>query len=104
MSSSLTPKQVPEQALRKKAELERSIKYLQDQLWRLLRERCRNLRKSNSNSKHNDYSLVPSKQEDDDKPFASSSNAFSRGGERRYHKRQDGGGDDFRVDIPEFEG
>ena len=50
MSSSLTPKQVAEQELREKAELEGRVQYLQDKLGKLIRERSRSLRRSSSTS------------------------------------------------------
>ena len=46
MSSSLTLEQVVEQSLRKKAELEDQIKYLQTQLGQLLDEKRNGLRNS----------------------------------------------------------
>jgi len=54
MSSSLTPEQVADQALKEKAELEAQVKYLQSQLGQLLREKQRNLRSSRSSSKYED--------------------------------------------------
>ena len=48
MSSSLTPEQVAENALRKKAKLEAQNKYLQKQLGKLMEERRRGLRSSRS--------------------------------------------------------
>jgi len=48
MSSSLTPEQVAENALRVKAELEAQNKYLQKQLGKLMDERRRGLRNSRS--------------------------------------------------------
>jgi len=54
MSSSLTPEQVVELALKEKAELEIRVKCVQSQLGQLIQERRRNLRSSRSSSKQED--------------------------------------------------
>ena len=104
MSSSLTLGQIAKQAPREKAKLEGRVKCLQDHLGKLMSERSKSLRRSNSTSGHEDSSSAASKQENEDNPFASSSDAFSRGRGRRHHRTNEGSRDDFRVDIPEFEG
>jgi len=48
MSSSQTPEQVAEQAIRERAELEAQVKYWQTQLGQLLKEQRRWIRGSNS--------------------------------------------------------
>jgi len=54
MSTSLTPEQVAEQALREKAEVEGQLKYVQRQLGQLIEEKKRGLWSSKSSSKHRD--------------------------------------------------
>ena len=54
MSSSLTPEQVAEQALREKAEVEAQLKYVQKQLCQLMEEKRRGIWRSKGSSKHQD--------------------------------------------------
>jgi len=77
MSSSLTPEQVAEQALREKAELEAQVKYLQSQLGQMLKEKRRNLRSSRS----------ASKQADSDDSEEEESNSLDDSGEDVYARR-----------------
>ena len=86
MSSSLTPEQVAEQALSKKAELEAQVKYLQSQLGQLLQEKRRNLRGSR----------IASKQNSDDSEEEEENNSLRDSGEdvntrisRRHHRPYD---------------
>jgi len=52
MSTSLTPEQAAEQALKEKAKLEAQLKYVQRQLGQLMEEKRRSLWSSRSSSKH----------------------------------------------------
>ena len=98
MSSSLTPEQVAENALREKAEVEDQNKYLQKQLGQLLAERRRGLRNSRSPM---DQEVRCRPEEEGSHPHGSSSE-----GEKEERPFQSRGGNnlDFKVDIPEFEG
>ena len=98
MSSSHTPEQVTEQALREKAKMEARVKYLQSQLQRLMRERQDNLRDSPIPSESSD----PEESDSDFNPFGSQGR--TSGGSRRHGRHHGGGFNDFKVDIPEFEG
>ena len=98
MSSSQTPEQVAQQALREKAEMEARVKYLQSQLQRLMRERRNNLRDSPIPSE----SCEPGESDSDFNPFGSQGRASKGSG--RHGRHQGGGFNDFKVDIPEFEG
>jgi len=98
MSSSLIPEQVIENALREKAELEAQVKYLQTQLDQLLEEKRRNLRSPRSPTEQ-DTQFAPEGEESH--PNGSS----SEGPEGRGPFRPRGGcNQDFKLDIPEFEG
>ena len=91
MSSSLTPEQVAENALRERAEMQAQIKYLQTQLGQLMEEKRRGLRNSRSPTDHGEASHpngASSEEEEEGRPF------WSRGNNNL----------DFRVDIPKFEG
>ena len=87
-----------EQALREKSEMEARLKYLQSQLQRLMRERTDNLRDSPIPSESSDSD----ESDSDFNPFGSQGRA-SRGS-RRHGRHHGGGFNDFKVDIPEFEG
>ena len=98
MSSSLTPKQVVENALRGKAEMKAQKKYLQKQLVQLLEERRRGLRNWRSLTKQ-EARFRPEGEESH--PRGSS----SEGEEEGSPFRSRGGNNlDFKVDIPKFEG
>lgn len=104
MPSSLTPEQIDEQALTEKVEREGRVKYLQDQLGKLIRERSGSLRRSSSNNRFDESSSAPPEREDEGNPFACSGGASSRGRERMNPSGHEGGRDNFKVNIPEFEG
>ena len=98
MSSSLTPEQVAENALREKAEVEAPNKYLQKQLGKLLEERRRGLRNSRSPP---DQEVHSRPEEEESHPRGSSSEGEE---DRRPFRPRGGNNLDFKVDIPEFEG
>jgi len=98
MSSSLTPEQVAENALREKAEVEAQNKYLQKQLGQLLEERRRDLRNSRSPTEQ-EVHLGP--EEEGSHPHGSSSEGEEEG---RPFRSRGGNNLDFKVDLPEFEG
>ena len=98
MSSSLTPEQVAEHALREKAELEAKNKYLQRQLEKLMEERRRGLRNSRSPPDQEARSRL---EEEESHPRGSSSEGEEEG---RPFRPRGGNNLDFKVDIPEFEG
>jgi len=93
MSSSLTPQQVAEQALKEKAELEAKVKYLRTQLGQLLHEKRRNLRISRSSRKSKRRNLVG---DSNDAEYERCSRKHHRPRERRYNN--------FKIDILEFDG
>ena len=98
MSSSQTPEQVAEQALRDKADLEAQVKYLQTQRGQLLNERKRWI--YGSHSPRMDEAAVGSRGEERTHGYASSEEEVSMRSpwpRREAHL-------DFKVDIPEFEG
>ena len=100
MSTSATPEQVAEQALRDNAELEAQVKYLRTQLGQLMRERQGNLRSSRSTSKPTESEA----SDDEDNRFGDDEeNVYARR-PRRPPPLQDRSHHDFKVDIPEFEG
>ena len=96
MSSSLTPEQVPENALREKAEMEAQLKYLQAQLKQLMDEKRRNLRNSRSPTDHGERSAP---EGEGSHPHGSSSGEEE---EERPYRTRGNNNLDFRVDIPEF--
>ena len=91
MSSSQTPEQEAEIALRERAEMQAQIKYLRAQLGQLMDEKRRGLRNSRS----------PTEQREASPPNSSSS---EEEGEGRPFRTRGNNNLDFRVDIPEFEG
>jgi len=98
MSSSLTPEQVAENALRERAEIEAEIKNLQSQLGKLMEEKRRRLR--NSRSPMEQGARFTSEGEE-----SHPNESKSEGEEERGPFRPRGGNNlDFKVDIPEFEG
>ena len=99
MSSSLTPEEVAEQALREKAELEAQVKYLRTQLGQLMQEKRGNLRSSRSASKQ-----VDSDASEDESNSLCDSEEDEYVRRRRHPRPQDRSFNDFKVDIPEFEG
>ena len=99
MSSSLTPKQVAEQALKEKAELEARVKYLQSQLGQLVYMKQRNQRSSGSLSKHKD-----SDEFEGSNPMEDSSEEDYGRHPRKHHRPKDRSFNYFKVGIPEFEG
>jgi len=98
MSSSLTPEQVAEQAIREKAELEAQVKYLQTQLGQLLKERRR--WRQGSNSPRNQE--TPTGDREEETPLGDSSSDEGNSIRTPWPRRE--AHLDFRVDIPEFEG
>jgi len=98
MSSSLTPKQVAEQALREKAEIEAQVKYLQTQLGQLLEEKRKWNRSPNSS--HTRVDSDESEREENN----IQGNSSEEDTIRRPRRRREGNFGDFKVDIPEFEG
>jgi len=90
MSSSQTPEQEAEIALRERAEMQAQIKYLRAQLGQLMEEKIRGLRNSRS----------PMEQGEVSHPNGSSSEEE----EGRPFRTRENNNLDFRVDIPEFEG
>ena len=96
MSSSLTPEQVAENALREKAELEAQNKYLQRQLGKLIEERRRGLRNSRSPPEQEARSRL---EEEESHPHGSSSEGEEEG---RPFRPRGGNNLNFKVDIPEF--
>jgi len=96
MSSSLTPEQVANQALKEKVEPEAQVKYLQSQLGQLLREKQRNLRNSRSSSKHEDS--------DDSKGSNPMGDSSEEDTIRRPQGKRKSNFGDFKVNIPESEG
>ena len=98
MSSSQTPEQVAEQAIRERAELEAQVKYLQTQLGQLMKERRRWMR--GSNSPRNREEPVVNREEELAQGTSSSDDEISM---RSFRPRREAHLD-FRVDIPEFEG
>ena len=99
MSTSLTPEQVAEQALREKAEVEAQLKYVQRQLGQLMEEKKRGLWNSKSSSKHRD-----SDDSEGSNPMSDSSEDEFEQRSRRHQRPRERGYGDFKVDIPEFEG
>jgi len=98
MSSSQTPEQVAEQALRDKADLEAQVKYLQTQLGQLLNERKRWMH--GTPSPRIDEMAVGSRGDERTHGYASSDEEIAMRSpwpRREAHL-------DFKVDIPEFEG
>ena len=91
MSSSQTPEQEVEIALRERAEMQAQIKYLRAQLGQLMDEKRRGLRNSRS----------PTEQGEASHPNGSSG---EEEGEGRPFRTRGNSNLDFRVDIPEFEG
>ena len=91
MSSSQTPEQVAEIALRERTEMQAQIKYLRAQLGQLMDEKRRGLRNSGS----------PTEQGEASHPNGSSS---EEEGEGRPFRTRGNKNLDFRVDILEFEG
>ena len=100
MSSSQTPEQVAEQALREKAELEAQVKYLRTQLGQLMQEKQSNLRSSRSTSKQ----LESEASDDESNSLGDSEGDVYARRSRRHPRPQDRSYNDFKVDIPEFEG
>jgi len=100
MSSSLSPEQVVEQALREKAELEAQVKYLQSQLGKMMQEKRRNLQSSRSASK---YDSDDSEEEESNSLGDSDEDVYTRRS-RWHHRPHDRSYNDFKVDILEFEG
>jgi len=98
MSSSQTPEQVAEQAIRERAELEAQVKYLQTQLGQLLKERRRWIR--GSNSPRNQDEPVVNREEKMQQGFSSSDDGTSIRSTRPRREAHL----DFRVDILKFEG
>jgi len=100
MSTSLTLKEVAEQALREKAELEAQMKYLRSQLGQMMQERRGTLRSPRSTSKQ-----VDSDASDDESNSLGDSeeDAYTKRS-RGHHRPQDRCYNDFKVDIPEFKG
>jgi len=98
MSSSQTPEQVAEQAIRERAELEAQVKYLQTQLGQLLKERRRWIR--GSNSPQNQDEPLENREEKMQQGSSSSDDGISMRSTRPRREAHL----DFRVDIPEFEG
>jgi len=96
MSSSLTPEQVAENALREKAELEAQNKYLKKQLGKLVDERRRGLRNSRSPLDQEAHSTL---EKEESHPRGSSSEGEEDG---RPFRPRGGNNLDFKVDIPEF--
>ena len=90
--------EVAQQALKEKSELEARVKYLQAQLGQLMRERRRDLRDYPRSSDSNE----PDGSNSKDNPFGSSSKS-SRSSRRQVRCAREAQ-NDFRVDIPEFEG
>ena len=101
MSSTPTPEQVAEQALREKAELEAQVKYLQSQLGRMMQEKRRNLRSSTSTSKQDSDG---SQEEEERNSLEDSGEDVYERRPKRHHRPQDRSYNDFKVDIPNFEG
>ena len=99
MSTSLTPEQVAEQALREKAEVEAQLKYVQRQLGQLMEEKKRGLWNSKSSSKHRD-----SDDSEGSNPMSDSSEDEFEQRSRRHQRPRERGYGDFKVDIPEFKG
>ena len=99
MSSSRNLEEVAEQALKEKAEMEARVKYLQDQLGQLLREKQRNWQASPPSS---DASETEEASNSEDNPFGFPSE--SSRGTRRTTRRSREVHHDFKVDIPEFKG
>jgi len=98
MSSSLTPEQVAENALKVKTEVEAQNKYLQKQLGQLLEERRMVLRNSRSPT---DQEVRFRPEGEESYPHGSSSEGEEEG---RPFRSRGGNNLDFKVDIPEFEG
>jgi len=98
MSSSQTPEQEAEIALRERAEMQAQIKYLQAQLGQLMEEKRRGLRNSRRPTDHGER-FIPDGE-------TSHPNGPSSGEEEegRPFKTRGNNNLDFRVDIPEFEG
>jgi len=89
---------VAEEALKKKAKMEARMKYLQSYFAQLMRDRRKDLRGSPTPNEP-----IDSDESDlDYNPFGSES-AASRSS-RRQGRHHGGGFNDFKVDIPEFEG
>ena len=99
MSTSLTPEQVAEQALREKAEVEAQLKYVQRQLGQLMEEKRRGLWSSRSSSKHRD-----SDDPEGSNPISESSEEEHEQRPRRHQRQRERSYGDFKVDIPEFKG
>ena len=97
MSSSLTPEQVAEIALREKAEMEAQIKYLQAQLKQFMDEKRRSLRNSRSPPEEGGR-FIP--KGEGSHPNGSSSGEEEE--EERPYRTRGNNNLDFRVDIPEF--
>jgi len=99
MSTSLTPEQVAEQALREKAEVDAQLKYVQKQLGLLMEEKRRGIWSSKSSSKHQD-----SDDSEGSKPISDSCEGELEQRSRRHQRPRERSYGDFKVDIPEFEG
>ena len=99
MSTSLTPTQVAEQALKEKAEVEAQLKYVQSQLAQLMEEKRRNRWSGRSLSKHRD-----SDDSEGSNPISESSEEEQDRRSRQHQRLSERSYGDFKVDIPEFEG
>jgi len=103
MSSSLTPEQVAEQALKEKAKLEAHVKYLQSQLGQLMQEKSKRkeftkLKQARSFGWH---SSDDSEKNNSVEDF--SDDVYARR-PRRHWRLQERSYNDFKVDLAEFEG
>ena len=101
MSTSLTPEQVSEQVLRENAELQAQVKYLQSQLGKKMQEKRKNLQSPRSSSKHN---LGDSEEEEESNSLEDSEEDAYVRRPKRHQRPQDRSYNDFKVDIPNFEG
>ena len=101
MSTSLTPEQVSEQVLRENAELQAQVKYLQSQLGKMMQEKRKNLQSPRSSSKHN---LGDSEEEEESNSLEDSEEDAYVRRPKRHQRPQDRSYNDFKVDIPNFEG
>ena len=100
MSTGFTPEQVAEQALREKVELEAQVKYLRSQLGQMMQEGRGTLRSSTSTSKQVDSDA----SNDESNSLGDSEEDAYVMRSRRHHRPQDRTYNDFKVDIPDFQG
>jgi len=92
---------VAKQALKWKAGLEAKVKYLQSQPSQLSREKRKSLRSSRSSSKQ---IYLNESEADESNSLGDSTDDVHTRRSRRHRRPNERSDNDFKVDIPEFEG